>query len=268
MAEKEIHQDTSPDAISKSERRTRDKALARKARAGDARARETLITEHLYLVDKIMRFYAGKGVPEDVLYQEGCYGLILAVDRYDPDRNTALDTYASYYVKRYLWQAMLDNAPHPIVLKQKSARQAMRYREAAERLTGQLGRPPSNQEIADELGISYQTVTSLMLIGDMQAISLDSMEAEDRTPLIVSGRGVEEDVLNMFNEMCLDDFPVTLSPTEEEILLLRFGFGRGGKPHTFDQIGKLLNLSADTVSVYCSRALQKLRDAKSGEKIL
>ncbi len=243
----------------KSTRRQRDEYLAQKAREGDLQARETLITEHLYLVDRLLGRFIGKGVPTDVLYQEGCYGLILAVDRYDPKRNTLLDTYATYYVNKYLWQAMMDNYPHPIILKQKSAKWCKRYKEATEQLTERLGRVPSNQEIADELGISYQSAASL-LFASTNVTPFEDIE--DRVSADYSGRGAEEDVLDRLNEMCLDAFPVSLSPTEEEILYLRFGFGPEGKPQTFIEIAHQLHLSSDTVSKYYYAAIEKLRNAK------
>lgn len=247
---------------SKSERNQRDKALAQKARGGDTHAREALIVEHMYLVDRLIGFFVGKGVPRDVLYQEGCYGLILAVDRFDPTRKVALDTYASYYVNKYLWQAMLDNHPHPVILKQKSAKWCKRYKETAELLTKKLGRYPSNQEIADELGIPYQSAASLMFVS-MQAYSIDAAEDdEDRPSIATSTRAAEDEAISSLNEMCLDAFQANLSPTEEEILFLRFGFGPNGRPHSFIEIGSMLGFSPDTISSYYSIAIEKLRESK------
>lgn len=260
VPKKDDLQKTQSQADAKTERRKRDEYLTRKAREGDTQAREALIIEHLYLVHNLVGLHAGKGVPTDVLFQEGCYGLILAVDRYDPNQNASLDTYASYYVNKYLWQAMLENYPHPIILKQKSSKWVKRYRAATERLTEELGRAPSNQEVADALDISYQAAASL-LFGSMPAFSLDNMSAKDYTPSASMGRPAEEETLDILNEMCLDDFPVSLTPIEEEILYLRFGFGPDCEPKTFIQIGQKFNLSAETISSYYSRAIQKLKDA-------
>ncbi len=245
-------------------RNERDKDLALKARAGDTQAREALILEHLDLIDKMLGPFVAKGVPTDVLYQEGCYGLIQAVDRFDPNNSASLDTYASYYVKKYLCRAMQENFSHPIILKQKSSNMSRRYRETNAQLTEKLGREPTNQEIADEMGISYKAAASL-LFSTIPAFSLDNMAPSERLSESSLGRGVEATVLDNLNEMCLDEFPVTLSPTEEKILRLRFGFGPGGKPHTFAQIGKQFNVSADTISDYYTKAIQKLRDAKSSK---
>lgn len=243
-------------------RRERDRSLVLKAREGDPQARETLILEHMDLIDKMLGPFVAKGVPTDVLYQEGCYGLIQAVDRYNPDNKASLDTYASYYVKKYLCRAMQENFAHPIILKQKSSNLAKRYRETNAQLTQTLGREPSNQEIADEMGISYKSAASI-LFSTMPAFSLDNMSPTERLSESSFGRGVEDSVMDRLNEMCLDDFHANLTPTEEKILLLRFGFGPGGKPHTFSQIGEYFNVSADTIADHYSRAIQKLRDAKS-----
>ena len=126
--------------------------LAKLSKAGDKKARETLILNHLPLVRRLMGIYTGKGTPHDVLFQEGCYGLILAIDRFDPDKGTALSTYAIHYIQKYLRKAIADNYPHPIILKEKSSAKAKKYKQAIETLTEKYGRSPSNREVADYLG--------------------------------------------------------------------------------------------------------------------
>lgn len=237
-----------------------DRRLAVRAKAGDMKAREDLIVNHLYLVKRLIASFIGKGVPDDVLYQEGCYGLILAVDRFDPDRNTSLDTYAGYYINKYLHRAMIENYPHPIMLKAKSSRHAKKYKEALTDLTASNGRPPSNQELADYLGISYESAAALMA-STMQAVALDHPDTEDRLLHERQSRGAEVEALKNLNEMCLDGFPVTLSSREEDVLRLHFGFWPAEEPYTFTQIAGILGISTDTVSSDYHNAIKKLRQA-------
>lgn len=242
--------------------REEEHQLAIQAMNGDRKARETLILNHLSLVRRILSSYRGKGTPDDVLFQEGCYGLILAVDHYDPDKGASLSTYATYYIKKYMAKATADNYPHPIIFKEKSSAKAKLYGQALETLTEQLQRAPSNREVADYLGISYQEAISLMS-GVLQVIPLDSEDNADRPPAQICSRAAEEDVITLLNEMNLDDFPVPLTKREQAILYLRFGFGESNRPHTFLEISKILGLSDYTASRLCNEAIEKLRSVKN-----
>jgi len=75
-------------------------ALGKRSSEGDLDARETLILSHLGLVNLVLQEYTGKGTDTEDLYQEGCYGLILAVDNYDYRRGTRLSTYAVYWIRK------------------------------------------------------------------------------------------------------------------------------------------------------------------------
>ena len=250
----------------KMKKREEDERLAHQARDGCKKAREELIVNHLYLVKRLMGIYVGKGTPEDVLFQEGCYGLILAVDRYDPDKGASLDTYATYYVNKYLRKAMAENFPHPIMLKEKSSAKAKRYRQAIEELTEKNGYSPTNQELADYLDISYQEATSLMA-GVLQVVPLDTPAYTDRPPAQLCGRPAEAEVLQHLNEISLDAFPTPLTKREKIILHLRFGSGPDNQPLTFSQIGEILGLSDYTVSCLYSEAIEKLRSVKDRKRI-
>jgi len=165
--------DTSKLQEEKQQGREEEAKLAREAKSGDMAAREKLILNHLSLVRRLSGKFAGKGTPEDVLFQEGCYGLILAVDHYDPDKGASLSTYATYYINKYLRKATSENYPHPIMLKAKSSAKAKKYKQAVEDLKESLGRAPSNREVAEYLQISYQEATSLMS-GILQVVPLDT----------------------------------------------------------------------------------------------
>lgn len=242
-----------------------DGVLARRAKAGDLQARETLILKNLSLVHHLLGKFKGKGVPYDVLYQEGCYGLILAVDKYDPDIGTTFGTYAGFYIDKYLHLAMMENSPHPIILKYKSSRNAKGCKTSKEILREKNGREPSINEIADHLGISYQEAVSIMN-GTVTTVSFDDPNAINLTPPFGYDRDTETEALNNLNEMCLDAFPVTLTKREQDVLYFRFGFGPKGEPLTFGQIGSILGMCDDTAGKICRDALRKLRDSVSEQE--
>lgn len=236
------------------------KLLARRARAGDAQARETLILKHLYLVDRLRAKFSGKGVPDEVLYQEGCYGLILGINKYNPDRGASLATYVSYYIDKYLHLAMIENQPHPIMLKYKATKYAREYKDAIDTLQSKIGRMPSVQEIADYLGLSYGQVTNIMN-GTSQVLAYDDLFALPYIPVDACIPDAESITIENLNEMCLDQFPVVLTRREKTVLELRFGFGKKGRPHSFIEIGEIMKICDDTAAKICQEALQKLRDS-------
>lgn len=232
-----------------------DNTLARRAKAGDLQARETLILKNLSHVNRLLGKFSGKGVPDDVLYQEGCYGLIMGIDKYDPDRGASLGTYVSFYIDKYLHLAMMDNRPHPITIKYKATRNAKKYKNAVDALVMENGKTPSIQEIAEYLGISYEETTNIMNC-TTQAVSFDDAEY---LSIHTSAPDAETVVLEKLNEMCLDEFPVALTKREKQVLHLRFGFGEKGRPHSFVEIGEIMGICDDTVSSICRDALKKLR---------
>lgn len=234
--------------------------LARLAQAGDRQAREKLILNNLYLVNRLLGKFSGRGVSDEVLYQEGCYGLILGIQKYNPDKGTSLATYVSYYIDKYLHLAMMENQPHPIMLKYKASRNANGYRYAIDTLQEKVGRTPSVQEIADYTGLSYKEVTNIVN-GTSQTISYDNLETLPYFPIHPGSLDAETITMQNLNEMCLDQFPVVLTKREQTVLALRFGFGKKGRPHSFIEIGEIMGFCDDTAAKICRDAIKKLRDS-------
>ena len=245
------------------ERRQRDIELAIKAKAGDTSARETLIVENMELVKKLLWRYTGKGVPDDVLFQEGCYGLIIAVDKYDPKREVALSTYASHYIEKYIKIALRENLPYPIQLKEKAYKALITYKQEKAKLTEELGRCPSVQEIAGYLGITYKNA---FILSNIDALSYSFQELEEKgysTPSN-SGRSAEDEVISRLNEMDINDS--SLTPLEKEIIYLHFGFG-DEDPWTFKEIGKAIGMTDVSVCEHCKKAIDKLRKEYNAHSI-
>ncbi len=261
MSDKDETKKSSASASSLEQRKEADRLLFLNAKGGDLLAREKLILKYLYLVRHLMTPFVNKGVPRDVLFQEGCYGLILAVDRFDPDRGTAFNTYAGHYVKKYLHKALSENSPRPIPFKEKYSKRTKEFRDAEEYLKEKNNRAPSVQEIAEHIGISYNSAAAL-LSNMQQAVYLDAPNAEEQIQSKREYRSTEDSVLSSLNEMCLDDFSVSLTKREVTILFLRFGFGEGNEPHTFGEIAKILNVSYDTVCDTYREAIAKLRESR------
>lgn len=250
-------------AEQREKQRQHEAALAYRAKDGDAGAREELILSQLSFVDQMVYRYSGMGVSSDELRQEACYGLILAVDRFDPEAGASLRTFSKFYIRKYLIKALTQYASHPVVLKEKSARYVRMCRHAVDKLRYDLGRSPSVQEISEFTGLKPGDVLTCLSCA-AQAVSRDDPTVDIYQLLSYDSgdRTTEVTVMNSLEEICLDDFPVKLTSREEEVLRRRCGFVGDGSPQSFVQIGKDLGLSDDTIALVYKTAISKLRDSK------
>jgi RNA polymerase primary sigma factor len=135
-------------------------ALARRIQSGDAAAREQMIKANLRLVVRIAREYEDYGVPLLDLINEGNIGLMKAVERFDPTRGAKLSTYAAWWIKQAIRRA-LSNQSKTIRLPVHVGDKLLHLNRAAARLEDELGREPTNEELAGELDMSASRVAAL-----------------------------------------------------------------------------------------------------------
>src|SRR5262245_16221373 len=132
--------------------REEERELARRAGGGDTAARERMVRANLRLVVSLARGYAGRGLPLEDLVAEGNLGLLRAAEGFDPGRGTRFSTYASYWVRQSIQRALVNTA-RTIRLPAYLAALLARWRRASTRLQEELGRPPTQEEIARSLGL-------------------------------------------------------------------------------------------------------------------
>ena len=130
-----------------------EKSLSRAITAGDGAARDRMVRANLRLVVNIARGYTGKGLPLQDLIEEGNLGLLRAVEGFDPDMNTRFSTYASYWIKQSIKRALVNSAK-TIRIPAYMVELLSKWRRATARLTEELKRTPTAEEIAKDLGIS------------------------------------------------------------------------------------------------------------------
>src|ERR1700758_3320569 len=130
-----------------------EKALARKIEDGDSEARDRMVRANLRLVVNIARSYTGKGLGLQDLIEEGNLGLLRAVEGFDPDMNTRFSTYASYWIKQSIKRALINSAK-TIRIPAYMVELLSKWRRANARLTEELGRTPTPEEIARVLGLA------------------------------------------------------------------------------------------------------------------
>jgi RNA polymerase primary sigma factor len=236
--------------------------LAVRIKKGDKKAREQMIKANLRLVVKIARDYEGIGLPLLDLISEGNIGLMKAVERFDPGRGAKLSTYASWWIKQSIKRA-LANQSKTIRLPVHLVDKLSKMRRCALRLQEELGREPTDEELAEELGTTAARVARLRMAA-IRPASLDGPIGNDDTTCfgdVVQDENAdspyeqleEKTVLRMLREMV-----GTLSQREASILRARFGLG-GDSPLSLDEVGRAFGVTRERIRQLQNVALNKLR---------
>jgi RNA polymerase primary sigma factor len=241
----------------------RERELALRVLDGDVEARDHLVRANLRLVVNIARGYVGRGLPIDDLLAEGNLGLLRAVEGFDPTMNTRFSTYASYWIKQSVKRALVNTAK-TVRVPAYMVELLSKWRRATTKLTDDLGRPPSDGEVARFLGVSgkklkilkkairaYNSAPSSNPAGD-QEWDLGEQLADDRSEAPGAGLSAAEDldrVMGLLDRM---------DAREAAVLRLRFGLD-GEEPKTLKQIGECLGLTRERVRQIEGEALDKLR---------
>lgn len=235
--------------------------LARQIAEGDVRARDRMVRANLRLVVNIARGYVGKGLSLQDLIEEGNLGLLRAVEGFDPGMGTRFSTYASYWIKQSIKRALINSAK-TIRIPAYMVELLSKWRRATARLTEELGRTPTPEEIARVLGLAKKKLPIIK-----KAIRIyNSMPQSDQADagwslgeIVMDERLknpeqelVEHDILKHVMEMIR-----TMDVREATVLKMRFGL-EDFSPHTLKEIGEQLGLTRERVRQIETEALGKL----------
>jgi RNA polymerase primary sigma factor len=240
--------------------------LAGKIKKGDAAARERMINSNLRLVVTIAHDYANLGVPLLDLISEGNIGLTKAVERFDPAKGAKLSTYAAWWIKQSIKRALANQSKTiriPVHLGDKLAR----VRRVSLQMSDELGREPTDDELAEEIGITSEKVARLRSVG-IRPASLDAPIGDDDSTEFAETVGDEEaqtpfELLrdkNLLHEM--DGLLDVLDAREKKIISQRFGLD-GGTPKTLEDVSKDFGITRERIRQLQNIALTKLRRALS-----
>jgi RNA polymerase primary sigma factor len=236
--------------------------LAKRIRKGDKRAREQMITANLRLVVKIAHDYEGLGLPLLDLINEGNIGLMKGVERFNPRKGAKLSTYASWWIKQSMMRA-LANQSKTIRLPVHVVDKVAHIRKAEVKLREAFDRDPTDQEVADHLGLNPRRIQQYRA-ASKAPISLDAPVNADE-PQRISEVVADPNAAAPFDRLVrandtemVQEFLATLTPRESKILAMRFGLDNG-RPKTLEEIGERVGLTRERIRQIQEEALQKMR---------
>jgi RNA polymerase primary sigma factor len=240
-----------------------ERDLATRIGQGDTRARDQMVRANLRLVVNIARGYSGKGLGLQDLIEEGNLGLLRAVEGFDPAMGTRFSTYASYWIKQSIKRALI-NTGKTIRIPAYMVELLSKWRRATARLTEELGRSPTPEEVARVLGLAKKKLPIIKKAIKIYNAMPQTDQAEagwtlgdmvmDERQLTPDDALVESDCLHHVMEML-----TTMDQREATVLRMRFGLD-GHESRTLKEIGESLGLTRERVRQIETEALNKMAD--------
>ncbi len=234
-------------------------------------AREHLIKANTRLVVSIAKRYIGRGVPFLDLIQEGNLGLMKAVEKYEYQRGFRFSTYATWWIRQTITRAIADQGRTIRVPVHMVDRIRQLYRTTHE-MEQRLGRIPTTDELAEEIGINTSKVEWMMRVSWLP-LSLESPINDDEEDLEL-GMFIEDQVTpspiqstysNLLREK-VQEVLDTLPPREARILRLRFGLDNG-RAYTLEEVGQKFGLTRERIRQIESKALRRLRHPRRARQL-
>ena len=243
--------------------------LAKRIRRGNNAARDHMISANLRLVVKIAMDYKDFGLPLLDLISEGNIGLIKAVERFDPRKGGKLSTYAAWWIKQSIKRA-LANQSKTIRLPVHLVDKISKMRRMAMVLTEQLGREPTDEELAIELQIPTSKVAHLKSVS-VRPASLDAPVGEDSDSGTFGDLVGDENAVDPYESLsertryqALKDMVDSLDEREAEIIRLRFGL-EGRDELTLEEVGQRFHVTRERIRQLEYLAISKMRRAMAKE---
>ena len=250
--------------------REQEADLARRIRAGEHEALQTLVESNLRFVVSVSKQYAGQGLSLTDLINEGNIGLMRAAERFDEKRGFKFISYAVWWVRQAMLQALAEQSR---IFRVPLNRATTLYRlgKVQQRLTQDLGRDPTVEEIAAKLKLSRQEVRGTLNIANVPLSMDESYGDDEENPLrdFLRDEEAEPTDFHAYQRTLSEDVAKVLDKLperERQIIISYFGLD-GSEPETLESIGQQFNLTRERIRQIKEETLQKLRASQQGRAL-
>ncbi|HOQ17174.1 MAG TPA: RNA polymerase sporulation sigma factor SigF [Defluviitaleaceae bacterium] len=230
--------------------------LIKKAQAGDTAARDKIVEENIGLVWSIVKRFKNRGYEIDDLFQIGSIGLIKSIDKFDVNYDVKFSTYAVPMIMGEIKRFMRDDGMIKVSRSLKET--AAKAKAAKEKLTKDLEREPSIQELADEIGVEVEELTMALEANcDVESLQSVIFEGEGNNPITLIDRGDFDyhQEAKMIDKIALNQIIEKLKPKEKQIILMRYF-----KDKTQTEIADMIGVSQVQVSRIEKKILKSMRE--------
>lgn len=247
-----------------------EKNLSKRAKEGDDKAYDKLVTANLRLVVSVAKKYIGRGMDLDDLIQSGCLGLMTAARKFDSDKGFRFSTYATWWIRQTITRAISDTSRN-IHLPGYVRDCIDRMNRITRQYEQETGSPPSPEYLAEVLGESVEKILFYRQIQQRDVSLYDSIGDDGDTIVLdmiedTSGKTPEMQAIEDSRKDALMQAISTLDPREQAIICTRYGLN-DGKIKTLKEVGAIYGITRERVRQIEKKAIGKLRAQGRGKEL-